>query len=126
MTDVKARQMSLDEWRELLKPYGYADVRTGVPWMPLGGNPPFVQYDIRMKLGFADLASMPSDRDEWMRRSGLLEQARQAVKAVQAKGFSLQDPPRIEFGGQYTGHPGSPERDWIAEAELRFSVVVLS
>lgn len=120
MTDVKARQMSLDEWRELLEAYGWADITVHSPLMPLGGLPPFVEYDIRMML---KAATPLGDRDEWVLRSDLLDQARRAVKAVQAKGYILMTAPRIEFGGDYKYRVDQGAiPDWIAEGTLEFSV----
>lgn len=119
MTDVKAQELSLDEWRELLEPYGWADITTRAPAVRFRVPVPVLEWEIRVTLK----AEPDGDRDEWVRRSDLLDQARRAVKAVQARGYFLEDAPRIEFGGQYMYRmdpSGLP--DWLAEAELRFTM----
>ncbi len=118
MTDVKTRPTSPDEWHELLKPYGWADVTACAPtWA--APSAAFTWYEIRVMLS----ADPDGDLDEWVRRSDLLDQARRAVKAVQAKGYMFMNAPRIEFGGQYkyrVDRGAVPE--WFAEAELSFCV----
>lgn len=119
MTDVKARQISLDEWRELLEPYGYADITTRSPWMPLGGEPPFVEYGFLVMLK----SSPGGELGEWAKRAFLLENARQAVEAVRAKGYILTTAPDIEFSGDYKYRvEQGAVPDWIAAATLEFSV----
>jgi hypothetical protein len=117
MTDVKAQELSHDEWYELLEPYGWADIT--VRWAAASRNP--FDYVIRMELK----PGPGGELDEWAERSYLLEQARQAVQAVQAKGYVLEGAPRIEFGGQYTYRIGAgPVPAWSPEARLDFSVAV--
>jgi hypothetical protein len=118
MTDVKAQELSLDEWHELLEPYGWADITVTTPAVRFHVPAPLLEYEIRVILKPGRQIS----QDEWTERSHLLEQARQAVGAVQAKGYALHDAPDIEFGGHYM-YPvdiGAPL--WQAEASLRFRV----
>jgi hypothetical protein len=119
MTDVKAQELSYDGWRELLEPYGWADIRTYQPAFLAGPVLGFMEYEIRVMLK----GSPDGALDEWAHRSYLLDQARQAVEAVKAKGYWLSDAPRVEFGGRYrfrVDRDTVPE--WDAEAELRFTV----
>ena len=68
-------------------------------------------------------SSPDSTLGEWAHRSYLLEQARKAVEAVQAKWYVLPDAPDIEFGGRYMYRlDRGPVPIWIAGAELSFSV----
>lgn len=121
MTTVKARDLSHEEWTALFEPYGWAEITTRSPRMPLGGKPPFVLYEFRVMLK----GSPDRELGEWAHRAYLLDQARQAVETVQAKGYVLPDAPRIEFGGQYRYYL-TAERGaawwWLAQAELSFSV----
>ncbi len=118
MTDVKAQELSHDEWYELLEPYGWADITVTAPAVLFRVPPALLEYDIRVMLkGSPDTAL-----DEWAHRSYLLDQARQAVGAVKARGYAfLEDAPRIEFGGRYMHQIGQGPV-WLAEAELRFIV----
>src|SRR5258708_14616467 len=95
MTDVKAQELSHDEWYELLAPYGYADITTWSATALRGYSPGILEWEIRVML------SPGAELEEWAQRSYLLEQARQAVEAVRGKGYVLRDPPRIECGGRY-------------------------
>ena len=115
---MKARELSLDEWYALLEPYGWADIRTWAPAM-LGRSAPILEYDVRVMLK----GSPDGALDEWAHRSYLLDQARLAVGAVQAKGYMFLGAPRIEFGGHYkyrVDQGAVPE--WFAEAEMSFRV----
>lgn len=113
MTGVKAGELSLDEWHEVLAPYGYADIRARHSWAG-----PAIEYEIHMMLA----PSPGGELGEWAERSYLLEQAKQAVEAVRGKGFVLlEDAPHIEFGGRYMYRVGEPAHSWMAEASLRFT-----
>jgi hypothetical protein len=118
MTGVKAQELGYDEWRELLEPYGWAEITVHSPAVRFQVAPSLLEYEIRMMLkpGTGD----SDDAGEWARRSGLLEQARKAVGAVQARGYRLPEPPRIEFGGQYTRRLGT-DPVWFAEVALYFT-----
>lgn len=121
MTDVKAQELSLDEWYALLEPYGWADIRTWAPAM-LGRSAPILEYEIRVMLKPSD-----TELEEWPQRAYLLEQARQAVDTVRARGYLMASAPRIEFGGEYryrVDRGAVPE--WTAEAELSFRLSCLS
>ena len=119
MTGIKAQQLSLDEWRELLEPYGWAHITVRSPLMPLGGKPPFVEYDIRVILK----PSPGGELGEWAQRSFLLESARQAVEVARGRGYILMTAPRIELGGDYKYRVDQGTvPDWIAEAEVSFRV----
>jgi len=113
MTSTKAQELSLDEWNELLRPYGYVDITTR--WRTLGGGEPRYDFDVMLK-GICD------GNEEWAARTHLLDQARQAVEAVRAKGYLLHDAPDIEFGGRYMYRLGTEAPTWIPEARVRFSV----
>jgi hypothetical protein len=116
VTDVKAQELSPDEWCELLEPYGYADITVTAPAVRFQVPPSMQMYDIRVLL-----KPDPSERDEWVQRSNLLDQARRAIKAVQAKGYILTDAPDIEFGGRYKySVDRGAEPEWEAGAEVRF------
>ncbi len=121
MTVVKAQELSYDQWRELLEPYGWADITVRAPAVMFRVQQSLLEYDIRVMLkGSPDGGTFSAD--EWAHRSYLLDQARRAVKAVQARGYVLaEDAPRIEFAGRYMQQPGQ-DPVWYAEAELRFSV----
>ncbi len=122
MADVKAEELSLDEWCALLEPYGWADIKTWAPAM-LGRSAPILEWEIRVMLK----PSEDTGLGEWPQRAYLLEQARQAVDAVRARGFLLAGAPRIEFGGKYryrVDRGAIPE--WTAEAELSFRLSRLS
>jgi hypothetical protein len=118
MTDVKTQELSYDEWRELLKPFGHADITVRIPavWFP--GPPPLLEYEIRVMLK----PSPGHELGEWAERSYLLEQAQQAVEAVRAKGHLIEDAPHIEFGGRYMYRCGERAPLWVPEASLRFDV----
>jgi hypothetical protein len=119
MADVKALEMSHDEWRELLEPYGWADITTRSLVAPRGVSLGVAEYGFRMVLK----GSPDGALDEWAHRSYLLDQARQAVDAVKARGYVFIDAPRIEFAGRYkysVDRGAVPE--WYAEAYLEFSV----
>ena len=61
---------------------------------------------------------------EWAQRSHMLDQARKAVEAVQAKGYILTVAPDIEFGGRYRySVDRGAEPEWEAGAEMRFWAV---
>lgn len=115
---MKALGLGYDEWRELLEPYGSADITVTAPAVRFQVPPGLLMYDVRVLLkpgpgGWA--------QDEWALRSDLLSQARQAVKAVLAKGYILTDAPDIEFGGRYKySVAGGAVPEWEAGAELRF------
>ena len=118
MTDVKARDLSHEKWCALLEPYGWATITTRSLITPRGVSLGVAEYEFRVMLKADD-----NERDEWVQRSNLLDQARRAVKAVQAKGYIFMDAPRIEFGGQYkyrVDRGAVPE--WHAEAEMSFRV----
>lgn len=118
MADVKDRNLSHDEWHALLDPYGWADITARSLVVPRGVPRGVAEFEFRVMLKADD-----SERDEWVQRSNLLDQARRTVKAVQAKGYVLIDAPRIEFGGQYRYRiDRGAVPDWIAQAELNFSV----
>ena len=119
MADVKAQELSLDQWSELLEPYGWADATTrSLTRLSDGAHSSW--YDIRVMLR---PAAPDGDRDEWVRRSGLLDQARRAVEAVQAKGYMFMDAPRIEFAGEYRYRVDTGRvPEWTAAAELSFRV----
>jgi len=120
VTDVKAQELSHDEWYELLEPYGYVDITTHSPAVRFRIAAPILEREIRVMLK----PSQPDSQDsEWSRRSDLLEQARKAVEAVRARGYWLPDAPRIELGGQYMYQAGEPAPVWIAGADLRFTCV---
>ncbi len=86
----------------------------------LGGPVPQLQeWELRVMLK----GSPDGTLGEWAHRAHLLDQARQAIEAVQARGYWLPDAPRIEFGGRYrfrVDRGTLPE--WDAEAEMRFTV----
>ena len=116
MTSTKAQELSLDEWNELLRPFGYVDITMRSQPL-LGGSAGPLEYDIRVMLtGSLD------GREEWAERAYMLGQARQAVEAVQAKGYVLHCAPDIEFGGRYMYRLGTEAPTWIPEARVRFSV----
>jgi hypothetical protein len=116
--DVKARELGFDEWRELLEPYGWADITVTAPAVLFRVPPGLLEYEIRMMLK----ASPDTRLGEWDQRSYLLGQARQAVEAVKGIGYTFgEDAPRIEFGGRYVYLMGQAP-SWFAEAELRFTV----
>jgi hypothetical protein len=118
MTSVKAQELSYDEWNELLRPFGWAEITVRSPAVRFRVPPSLLEYEIRVMLqpGSGD----SDDTGEWSRRSGLLEQARKAVEAVQARGYRLHEPPRVEFGGRYVNRLGvNPV--WVAEASLYFT-----
>lgn len=118
MADVKAQELSYDEWRELLEPYGWAEITASAPAVLFEVPSSMLMYDVRVLL---KPGPGSSTQDEWVLRSDLLDQARRAVKAVQAKGYILTDAPDIEFGGRYkysVDRGAQPE--WEAGAELRF------
>ncbi len=118
MTGVKAQELSLSEWHELLEPYGWADITVTGPAVRFRVPPGLLEYEICMMLK----ASPDPEIGEWDQRSYLLGQARQAVEAVRARGYAfLEAAPRIEFGGRYM-HRVDQAPDWFAEAELRFIV----
>jgi hypothetical protein len=119
MTDVKAQELSHDEWYELLEPYGWADITTRAPAVRFRIPSPILEWEIRLML---KLARPDSQDGEWARRSDLLEQARKAVEAVQSRGYRLFDAPRIDLGGRYMYAQGDMDPVFIAEAELRFAV----
>lgn len=109
--------LSYDEWIDLLKPYGWADITTSC--LPtLSGPPLMVRIEFRMVLW----EDPETKLDEWTRRVVILETARKAVQTVQSKGFILEDPPYIEFGGQYRYRLDSSNPTWYGQAELRFAV----
>ena len=113
---MKAQELSPDEWHELLEPYGYADITVTAPAVRFQVPPSMLMYDIRVLL-----KPRPGERDEWEQRSNLLDQARGAVKAVQAKGYILTNAPDIEFGGRYKYFlDRGAEPEWEAGAEVRF------
>jgi|HubBroStandDraft_2_1064218.scaffolds.fasta_scaffold100522_3 hypothetical protein len=120
MADVKAQELSYDEWNELLEPYGWAEITTRSAAASRGVSLGVVAYELRVMLRAGPDSST---RDEWVLRSDLLDQARRAVKAVQAKGYLLLDAPGIEFGGQYRySADRGAEPEWHAEARLEFTV----
>lgn len=121
MADVKAQELSLPEWHELLEPYGWADITATAPAVRFRVPAPILEYDIRVMLKPGREVSQDGD-GEWAERSHLLEQARDAVKAVKARGYWFPDAPRIEFGGRYMYRMGDTDPRWVAEAELRFTV----
>ena len=114
---MKDRELGYNEWNELLEPYGWAEITVRAPAVRFRVPPTLLSYEIRVMLkpGAGD------DGDEWARRSDLLDQARKAVQAVQARGYRLPEPPRIEFGGQYEYRLGHADPAWFAEAELYFT-----
>ena len=119
MADVKAQGLSLDEWHALLEPYGWANITTRSPAVPFRVAAPILEWEICVMLKL----SHPDTQDgEWARRSDLLEQARKAVEAVQARGYRLSDAPRVDLGGRYMYQMGDLDPVFIAEAELRFAV----
>lgn len=118
MADAVKTEMGYDEWCELLKPYGWADITTRSPARRI--HSPLRIYDIEIRVMLAPAPA--GQHGEWEERSYLLEQARQCVQAVQAKGHELQDAPRIEFGGRYMYQAGNSAPAWVAQAELHFTV----
>jgi hypothetical protein len=119
VTDVKAQEMSLDEWRELLEPYGWADITTHAPAVRFRVAAPILEWEVRLMLKPDREVSQPGG--EWAERSRLLDQAGKAVEAVRARGYRLPDAPRVEFGGEYMYLPGETDPRWVAAAELRFT-----
>jgi hypothetical protein len=127
MTDVKAQELSYNEWRELLEPYGWADITTTAPAVRFQVPSPLLEYGIRVMLKPGREVSEAGGEcqagdGEWAERSYLLGRARDAVNAVKARGYWFPDAPRIEFGGRYMHLMGDAEPRWVAEAELRFTV----
>ena len=120
MTKTTAQQMSYDEWPALFEPYGYADITTLAPAARFHAKPRILEWEIRLLL-----KGSGEPLDEWAQRSHLLEQARQAVRAIEDKGYVLDDAPNIEFGGSYIRRFGpciTASRSWTGEARLRFTV----
>src|SRR5712691_5294298 len=50
MADVKTPELSPDEWRELLGPYGWADITTRSPAVRFKIPAPILEWDIRLML----------------------------------------------------------------------------
>jgi hypothetical protein len=109
---------SVDDWSRLLEPYGYVDITTHAP-ASLHGSPHIIS--IRFEIILTEAAE-DEKLDEWARRVKALNTAKLAVEAVQAQGFTLEDPPRIEFGGNYYHSLGRKATSWNAEARLSFEV----
>lgn len=114
-------ELSMNEWFELLKPFGYADIISKYPCTPRGFSVGKVAaHEIRLML----VPSGTNIIDEWLARLDLLGQAAGAVRVVREKGFILASPPRISFAGSYVhesfGYKGEPV--WRAEAELEMEV----
>jgi hypothetical protein len=111
-------EYSVDDWTNLLEPYGYVDITTHAPAC-LHGSPHIIstRFDITLKEEPADIKL-----NEWDRRLKLTNTAKLAVGAVQAHGFTLEDAPRLEFGGHYYHRFGCRDMDWSAEARLVFEV----
>lgn len=111
MTDLKP-ELGYDGWLALLEPHGWAEITT----VTSPGRPASLQFRIRLK---AD----PAERDEWVQRANLLDQARRALRAVRDAGYWLPDAPRIDFGGKYLFKTGDPEPSWFAEADTSFTAM---
>jgi hypothetical protein len=108
----------MDDWTALLEPFGYVDITVHAPAC-LHGSPHLLnlQFNIILKEPAGD-----AELDEWERRIKMLHRAQLAVKAVQEEGYDLEDPPRIEFGGNYYHRFGHRNTDWNAEVRLMFEV----
>lgn len=118
--------MSPDEWFELFKPYGYADITSRYPCAARGFVlEKLVEYEIRVMLIPSHL-SAPNYNDEWAARRDLLNQAQKCVELVREKGFVVASAPRIEFAGDYIHENTWALRDdpaWRAEALLTMEVL---
>jgi hypothetical protein len=109
---------SIDDWTNILEPYGYVDITTHAPAC-LHGSPHLIS--IRFNIALKE-ETVDTKLNEWERRLKVMNTARLAVEAVQAHGFTLEDAPRIEFGGNYYHLMGRQEIIWNAEARLMFEV----
>jgi hypothetical protein len=110
---------SIEDWNKILSPYGYVDITTHSAATFGPDSPSLIRVRFSIALKERDDCIL---LDEWDRRMALMATAQSAVNAVRDTGFKLEDPPRIEFGGNYYFRLGRREPRWHAEANLTFEV----